>query len=355
MASKEDIDKIMKQLQVLMAGQDAVNNLGDRLTALEERASGSGIEVKQEHKEQTPGTVTSNINVSSSSREKALTLTFGDSDCSPSNLRLFIEHYGIAREQNLAKEVQCWNDAKFRARELRFQLRGEPSLWLAQECAMLREWTNDDQEIIRKLKDRYMGTQSVELNIISFEELAQEEGESLAKYMTRCQVKGYEAFGQLNEPLGTTQRIVWKFLAGIKDVDVRKAVINAKWMKSDKEALTFDEVLKIAETERMNKEAASKTAPHESKGQGKVASVKDRRSYNARTPHSSSESGHSSGSSRSIRSSSSDTSKPPHPPNFKCHYCNTTSHFGGWRACKKRLTEDPTWTPTSGKVFQRTP
>ena len=204
MATQQDIQAIIEQLKVLAAGQEAVGQLGDRLTALEEKAAVA--QVKQE--QVTPGAVTSSINVSSGSREKALTLTFGDSECSPSNLRLFSEHFVIAREQNLAKGVQCWNDVKFRARELRFQLRGEPALWLAQEYAMLREWTEDDEAILKKLKDRYMGTQSVELNIISFEELAQEEGESLAKYMTRCQVKGYEAFGQLNEPLGTTQRVV---------------------------------------------------------------------------------------------------------------------------------------------------
>ncbi len=349
MATKNDIEAIMEQLKILAAGQALVGQLGDRLAALEEKAEGPQVKVEQKEER---GAVTSNINISSGSREKSLTLTFGDNECSPSNLRLFIEHYMIAREQNLAKGVQCWNDVKFRARELRFQLRGEPSLWLAQECAMLRDWTSDDEEIIKKLKGRYMGTQSVELNIISFEELVQEEGESLAKYMTRCQVKGYEAFGQLNEPLGTTQRIVWKFLSGIKDLDVRKAVINAKWMKSEREALSYDEVLKIAETERMNKEAASATGPHGSKG--KVASVRERRNH-SRTPHTSSESNHSSGSNRSVRSSSSETSKPTHLPNFKCHYCKTTSHFGGWKACRKRETENPDWTPASAKGFQKAP
>ena len=50
---------------------------------------------------------------------------------------------------------------------------------------MLNQWTNNDKEIIKKLKDRYMGVLSLELNIVAFEEMAQGDNETLAQYMTR--------------------------------------------------------------------------------------------------------------------------------------------------------------------------
>ena len=43
---------------------------------------------------------------------------------------------------------------------------------------MLSTWVKDDVEIIRRLKERFMGTQSTELNIIAFEELSQNQTEN---------------------------------------------------------------------------------------------------------------------------------------------------------------------------------
>ena len=351
-AKKEDVEQIMVTLQKLMKqNTQSFDSLSGRLSALEEKA----VDVKTEVSNQTGGNggMTENVPVVvSSAKEKCLSLTFGEADCSPNNLRLFIEHFSIAKEQNIAKRVTGWGDGSFRANELRFQLRGDPALWLAQECAMLKDWTKDDDKIIAKLKERYMSTQSIELNIIAFEELSQNRDESLAQYMTRCQQKGFEAFGGMKEPLGTQQRIVWKFLYGIRDPDVRNAVIREKWMKSGTEAKGYDEVLKIAETAKMNKAATAATGPGDNRAVTKVAAfsrVKERRDKGGRHQSSdSSESDRSTG-----RSSSSNSTAPGSGVNFKCHYCNSTSHYGGWKACPKRAEENPRWTPSNtGKGFQ---
>ena len=345
-------DALQMILAQLASMSESNKQIGERLSALEEKsvkseAGGSGAKAAGEGPPFSTGT-TQILKVQAQAKEKALSLTFGDGECSANSLRLFIEHFNIARTQNMAKQVGGWDEAEFRANELRFQLRGDPALWLAQECAMLKTWTRNDDEIIAKLKDRYMGTQSTELNIIAFEELSQNANETLAHFMTRCQQKGYEAFGELNEPLGTQQRIVWKFLSGVRDPQVRQAVIREKWMKSPTETKSFEEVLKIAETAKMNNLATLATGP----GSGneprvKVAAasrVQDRRTNNkSRTPYSSSESGRSSNASsnRSDRS----VSSSPLGGNFNCHYCNTTSHYGGWKMCEKRKAENPNWTP----------
>lgn len=31
--------------------------------------------------------------------------------------------------------------------------------------------------------------------------------------------------------------------------------------------------------------------------------------------------------------------------NWRCHYCNSTNHQGGWKACPERRKYDPSWTP----------
>ena len=87
------------------------------------------------------------ITLHAPSKEKSLTLTFGERDCNPTNLRLFLNHYDIAKSQNQRKKVDGWADPEFRANELRFQLRGEPALWLAQEYSMSQEWIRNDDKI----------------------------------------------------------------------------------------------------------------------------------------------------------------------------------------------------------------
>ena len=290
-------------------------------------------------------------------KEKTLSITFGE-DESATALRVFLGHYTLARDQNIRKKVEGWEDKSFRANELRFQLRGHVAAWICQESAMLSEWVNDDDEIINQLKKRFLGTQSVELNIIAFENLRQNEGESLAAYMTRCQENGYQAFGDFDQK-STHQRIVWKFLSGIRDSDIRAAVIKAEWMLSSSEAKPFPDVLKIEETAKLAKVATAATGTMKIQESMKIAQVrsivKEKRGEfgrNRRTVHSSNESNNSNSSrvsSSTDYSSDSRGSSGAKPKenysNFLCHYCKERSHYGGWKMCEKRRKENPNWKP----------
>ena len=293
-------------------------------------------------------------NVLPGGKECKINLTFGD-DTSPKALKLFIDHYELVKEQNLARNVTQWANAAFRARELRLQIREEPALWLAQEHTMLSPWMDDDDGIIGKLRERYSGTQSIELNIIAFEEMSQKENESLAQYMTRCQEAGYQAYGAF-DAASRQQRIVWRFLSGIRDGDVRNAVIKEKWMASEREAKPAADVLKIAETAKLTKIATVATqvkgrdytrkdgmvnAAREvvrkdgsvkdtTKKEGLINNVVDKRH------------GYEQG-----KKSAGNGSR-----NFECHYCGTTNHYGGWKRCEKRLNENPKWKPGDSKDFQ---
>ena len=187
--------------------------------------------------------------------EKVPFLTFGDKDCSPTSLRSFIDHFEIVATQNQRRQVHGWGEANYRAQELRFHLRGEPALWCAQEYATCASWTRSDVEITRKLKDRYIGSHGIEFDIIEFEELAQIESESLEEYMARCQGKGMEVFWEM-DGASTQQRIVWKFVSGIRDTRVRDAVKKGKWMASNsrKEAKSCVEVLRMAQLSKLSAE-----------------------------------------------------------------------------------------------------
>ncbi len=335
----------------------------ERLERLETEKPPVKVEKSQAH-DSGGSSGTTQVVVQGAAKEKSLSLTFGD-DESPMALKLFVEHYNLAKSQNMRKNVEGWQEKEFRANELRFQLRGRVAAWVLQENAMHSEWVKDDVEIIKKLQERYLGTMSVELNIIAFEELRQREGETLAEYMTRCQEKGYHAFADFN-PIGVQQRIVWKFLYGIRDSDVRAEVIRAKWMASSSEAKPFAEVLKIAETAKLAKTATAATGRGKTSESGvsnkvaAVSKVEERRNsvksptysrgsgyQGGRSPHSSSESNGSRGSRGSTGSAASRTSTGSDIPgqNFLCHYCKERSHYGGWKNCEKRRTENPGWKP----------
>lgn len=345
--------EILAQLKDMKASQEEMGGKISNLETEVKREENAHVEDGNNKKDdiyQNQGANQRNAPAQGSSREKYLSMTFGSEECTPTALRLFLDHYEIAKEQNTAKGIIGWDNSRFRANEIRFQLRGEPALWIGQECAMLNStWTRDDEEIVKQLRERYMGTQCVELNIIAFEEVSQEDSESLAAYMTRCQRRGFEAFSEM-DPASTQQRIVWKFLSGIRDLEVRSEVIKQKWMQTAGTAKSFEEVLLIAETARRNKVAASVTGPPggpRAKVAGvaamKSSRVKERRSgrHGSGDSASSNFSNSSKGSSASSKSNSSGT------VNFRCHYCNTTEHFGGWKFCPKRNQENPSWNPGS--------
>ena len=349
---EEALEKLTLQL-ALMSNTNV--EIVTRLTALE-----GGRATQQEKKDDVGNGAehSGSMRIHASAKERALTLTFGDGgDTSAVSLRLFIDHYELAEAQNRERRVEGWESPAFRARELRLQLRGEPALWLSHESAMAQTWTKEDSEVIDRLRKRYLGTQSIELNIVMFEELSQNEGETLAGYMTRCQQKGLEAFQGLGEPLSTQQRIIWKFLSGIKDQSIRSEVIRQKWMKSPTETKSYDEVLLIAEQAKLDKLATAATgngsgmmkrdgfqaAPVSSRVSERRRGAHDR----PRTPHTSGESnGTSNHSSRSGSFGSGDASGGSGNGNFLCHFCKTTNHFGGWRSCPKRAQENPSWKPS---------
>ena len=270
-----------------------------------------------------------------SQRETKITKVFGD-DTSPRALKLFLSHYDLVKAQNLRRGNKLWDDPGYRAGELRMALVGEASEYVDNEHSMGSTWVDSDEQIVQRLSSRYMKAECIELNILAFEEARQTEGESLSKYMTRLQDLGRNAFPKNPDGI-LRQRIVWRFLAGLIDGDVRRELIKSKWMENETDAKEYEEILKIAETALRNKVASTAlggSTKKQSRGQAASASQKTRtEDPKMKKAATKAPSGVAAGQNRENR-------RQP----FVCWYCNEP-HSGGWRQCSKRKKEAPDWRP----------
>lgn len=278
-------------------------------------------------------------------REMGLSMTFGE-DTSPSSLDRFLTHWNLVDEINKTRGVRTWTTEAYRACILRMALRGPAADWISQESAMLSTWVKDDQKIIAKLKERYIKNTAIELHIIAFEQSSQKDGETISEYMVRLQKLIENAY--CKHPAHIKQmRVVWQFLNGLRDRDVREVLIREKWMEDGENAKSYEEILKIAEG-TLNTKIASRATGRPTHGAvgaaretGTVAPVNG-----------------AGGSYRRDTRKSDESSVQGTRPKWECYYCKKM-HEGGWFRCEKRRAENPKWRPgdkpNSKKDFQRPP
>ena len=270
-------------------------------------------------------------------REKQLTKQFG-MDTSANALLEFLDHYLLCRDMNQQRKVPGWDDAKYRAKELRYQLQGEAAVFVRQEEAMHQNWVLDDDAIIGKLKERWFNRDCIEMDILEFEEARQGDYETLAQFMQRVKGLGQRAFSEFDAN-GMHQRIVWRFLDGVKDKEIRGAIIRERWMKDRTTPKPYDEVLKIATNAHMTKVAAQATGGGNGSqlAKGKLAAM------NKVTPT-------PSGNKGKVKKPAGSMGTSEMPRVFDCFYCHKR-HAGGYRECSKRLKENPNWTPRSDRDY----
>ena len=152
-----------------------------------------------------------------------------------------------------------WKDASYRAGALRLVLTDEVAEFVDTEDSMSSSWVNDDVMIIERLKERYLKAECIELNILAFEEAKQLDSGSLAAFMTRLQTLVKNAFPRNPESI-MRQRVIWRFLTGVRDADIKKGLISSKWMASQDERKPYSEILKAAESIQMTKVASQSLA-----------------------------------------------------------------------------------------------
>ena len=92
--------------------------------------------------------------------------------------------------------------------------------------------------------------------------------------MQRLKGLGQRAFSEF-DPNGMHQRIIWRFLDGVRDKDIRAAIIKERWMKDRKTPKRYDEALKIIYNQHthMTKMAAGATGGSSAGRKAEVAAV----------------------------------------------------------------------------------
>ena len=210
---------------------------------------------------------------SNSARGEKIEINFGE-DCTPKNLRRFIENYRVVREINTNDRIVGWDVPSFRANKLRLAIRGEASDYLSTESSMLKPWTKNDDEIIQKLKDRYLNTQAIEMNILEFEQSSQDTKETLPEYMSRLQQLVTDAYdGDTRAELD--KKVAWRFVNGLRSENVRRELMKEGWMADRRQAKPLETILSIAEVARRTEEAVKSTGP--SGSTGNVGALRDKK------------------------------------------------------------------------------
>ena len=284
-------------------------------------------------------------------REERLEIQFGvDNDCSAVALRRFIERYRVVRHINMQGRITGWDSPQFRASKLKLGLVNDPFDYVSFESSMFQPWTEDDQQMIEKLMDKYMNVQAVELNILTFENAAQEPKEDLAEYLMRLRRLVKEAYDGENQT-ELDKRVAWKFVSGIQDKRITKKLMETGWMLDRRCAKPLEELLKLAEVTKQTDDAVAILDKEKHVGSINVFQNEEPGSFAAFSRQ-----GYEKRNNRSkVNSGDSSRSSGSQPPLdfLKCWYCQK-EHRGGWFYCSKRKKEDPKWRPSRSNPKSKT-
>ena len=364
--AKELLQKMMTVKEELKA--DGIENdyftessveVTSLIANLFEENMGKGIDLSAIKAE--PEDIPTLVPFTGTGREERLEIQFGlDGDCSAVALRRFIDRFKVIKAINMKNQLVGWDSAIYRADKLKLGLTNEPFDYVSFENAMAQEWTKDDNLILEKLKDKYMNTQAIEMNILTFEKATQEQKEDLGEFIMRLRRSVREAYdGEHQEELD--KRVAWKFVSGVSDKQITRKLMESGWMKDRHSAKPLEELLKIAEVARQTDEAievigkekhvphvsAFQSLPEEHEVENISAFVRPHQNKNnldrGKTSSGESKSSYSSGNS----ASSSGSNLPI--PMKECWYCKK-KHRGGWFLCTKRKNEDPSWKPGRNKA-----
>ena len=300
-----------------------------------EAAAGPGSRIKQEHvlnNVQTPEEPFRNTG-----REEKLDISFG-TDCSGKALRRFMDKWKVVKHLNVAAKLTGWDQSEYRANKLKLALQGEAFDYVSFESTMPNKvWTDNDDEILVKLEDRYMKIHAIELNILEFEKSAQEPKEPLSEFLSRIQRLAVEAYDGDNET-ELERKLAWRFVTGVRSDSIRKKLMEYGWMKTRREAKPLEDLLKIAEIAKMTEEAVRVTGPDRPASVNVCCSHDDQMGDTVNVAKFERRKKQSSDSSKSGSSSKS------YNEFYECWYCKQR-HKGGWSACALRQQKEPDWRP----------
>ena len=292
---------------------------------------------------------------SSKIQEIPLKMTFGE-DTAPTAWMTFKSHFELVKKANVMRGIESWKNKEYRALMCRLQMRGTAASYVEQQAVLDPMWASDDDAIMKRLSQLYYTSDAIEVRIFRFEEAMQMQDEGLSEYMTRLQQLASQSFA--SEPSDIVRkRVVWRFLAGLRDREIRSHLIKEKWMENDEKAKSYDEVMKIALAALSCKRATQVTGM--SRNNGAVTAqlkISDSRckGMDEEQPITQAQ-GNVQSLTQKERLHEANKEKAYQirrtQRKFKCYYCNKI-HPGGWKVCSRRLKEDPSWKPNSDEWRQ---
>ena len=132
-------------------------------------------------------------------------------------------------------------------------------------------------------------------------------------------------------------KVIWQFLNGLKDKDVRESLIKEKWMIDGANSKPYEEILKIAETAVNTKKAARATGKGGYLQNANVSVVSsNRRGLQGRQGEKTKD---------NPRFRNQGEGGQTAGGNWECYYCKTNNHGGGWFRCPTRRKDNPKWRP----------
>ena len=226
---------------------------------------------------------------------------------------------------------------------MRLQISGEPDCWLNQAEQSGEAWVASGDAIFERFDKRFVTADGIEMAIRHFEDAHQEVSEDLGAFMSRLRRLAGYAFAIEGED-SRRSRVIWKFVTGLQDECVRRDVIRHKWIGEEGLAKEYDVILSTAHDALGVIRATEISGPSVStvKEDVLMAAVQDLSKRVDRVLHLGSENDRRSRPQQSGRGTG---NRPQSHRTLQCWYCSR-ERPGGYRNCRQRAQEFPTWDPT---------
>ena len=197
------------------------------------------------------------------------------------------------------------------------------------------------------LKEKYAKVKSQEAYQQDWRSISQQPGEKFDDYFHRLEVAYDNAYRspEFRDQKVKSRLLVEKFRDSICDVRARESILDKGILDDQgklKDPLVIISMAKrateVGDLLKSNKSVGLVSAPTSDNLQTVITEAVDKAVVAAlqrngpQLP-------------RQNRQGSGKGAESGNPKIWQCHYCNTTNHVGGWRACPDRLKFHPTWTP----------
>ena len=126
---------------------------------------------------------------------------------------------------NMGLKISGWDDPKYRAGKIVLCLKGEAFDYVQFANSVSEPWTDDDESMLGRLKDKFINIQAIEMNILSFEQSVQETRETIDEFMSRLKRGVRDAYDG-DDQHELDRKVAWRFVSGLRDRTCRDKILD---------------------------------------------------------------------------------------------------------------------------------